>query len=88
LYGGRSEFHSDDHVTVTKIVMDAVLSNWTVVRDPSEPYDEKKARDLATLKSVICDYGYIPMPTTGRTGNLSYFLFKVCSSFRLIYIAC
>jgi hypothetical protein len=79
LYGGQSQFHSDDHATVTKIVMDAVLSNWTAIRDPAEPLNEKTERDLATLQSVICEYGYIPLPTTGRTGNLSYFLFKLAN---------
>lgn len=78
-FGGDAQFHSDDHATVTKIVMDAILANWTAPRNTGEVLDDKTARDLATLRSVICDFGYIPMPTTGRTGNLSYFLFKLAN---------
>lgn len=87
LYGCEAKFYSDDHATVTKIVMDAVLTQWASNSEPSDDLssalglnsEDKRLKDLSILRDVISRFGYIPMSTTGRTGNLSYFLFKLAN---------
>ncbi|KAJ3223142.1 hypothetical protein HK099_001489 [Clydaea vesicula] len=87
LYGCNVEFHSDDHASVTKIVMDAVLAHW--VRDANNANNytaiignpvAKASPELALLRKIIKEYKYMPLNVGGRNNNnISYLLFKLAN---------
>ena len=75
-FGCDAKLHSDDHSSVTKIVMDASLSHWA--REVSNAASEENT-ELISLRKLVVDYKYMPINCSSKSGNVSYFLFKLAN---------